>query len=107
MTSNCSPDHDTVVKKFQFISKCQNILQEFHYGHPDTKIKLIQIYCCSLYSSPLWDLYGNECKKLFNQWNVLICTAWDIKRETHRRFIEGISESDHLKKVLCTRSINF
>ena len=81
LTSNCSSDHDTVVKKCQFISKCHNLLHEFHFAHPDTKLKLIQIYCCSMYSSPLWDLHGIECKKLFNQWNVPIRTAWDINRE--------------------------
>ena len=107
LTSNCLSDHDTVIKKCQFISKSHNLLQEFYYSHPDTKIKLIRIYCCSLYSSPLWDLYGKECRKLFNQWNVLIRTAWDIDRETHGRFIEKISETDHLKKVLSTRTINF
>ena len=70
-------------------------------------MKLIQIYCCSLYSSTLWDLYGKECKKLFNQWNVLVRTAWEVKRETHRRFIEPLSEIDHLKKVLSLKTINF
>ena len=97
LTSNCLSDHDTVIKKCQFISKSHNILQEFYYAHPDTKLKLILIYCCNLYSSPLWDLYGKESKKLFNQWNVFVRTAWEIKRETHRRFIEKISKKDHLK----------
>ena len=60
-----------------------------------------------MYSSPLWNLYGTEAKKLFNQWNVLIRTIWDVPRETHRRLIEPLSDNIHLRTVLMTRFVNF
>ena len=60
-----------------------------------------------MYSSPLWDLFGKEAQKLYNQWNVLVRTIWGVSRETHRNLIEPLSSTTHLKNVLLCRFINF
>ena len=75
--------------------------------HPETKMILIQTYCLSFYSSQLWDLYGKEANKLYNQWNVLVRAMWDVPRETHRNLIEPLSETTHIKNILLTRFVSF
>ena len=60
-----------------------------------------------MYSSCLWNLFGLEANKLYNQWNVLIRTLWDVPRETHRRLIEPLSENIHLKTTLMKRFLSF
>ena len=107
LSDNCLPDNDLIKKKYGFIGKCHNIIQEFHYAHPITKQKLINIYCLSMYSSPIWNLFGKEATKLYNQWNVLIRTLWNVPRETHRRLIEPISDTILLKTILMKRFVNF
>ena len=107
LSNNCSTDNDLIAKKCSFISRCHNILQEFHFVHPETKMALIQTYCLSFYSSQLWDLYGKEANKLYNQWNVLVRAMWDVPRETHRNLIEPLSETTHIKNILLARSVSF
>ena len=61
----------------------------------------------SMYSSPLWDLFGKEANKLYNQWNVLVRNIWEVPRETHRNLLETLSETKHLKNILMSRFTQF
>ena len=45
--------------------------------------------------------------KLLNSWNIAIRILFDLPRETHRYFIESISNVPHIKTVLCTRFVQF
>ena len=57
--------------------------------------------------SPLWDLSCPEIKKLENSWNVVIRKTFNLPFNTHKYFIEPVSNMVHLKKMLFTRFISF
>ena len=46
-------------------------------------------------------------KELLNSWNNVIRILFDLPRETHRYFIEPISNVPHIKTVLCPRFVQF
>ena len=57
--------------------------------------------------SPLWDLFCPEVKKLENSWNVTIRKIFNLPFNTHKYFIEPVSNMVHLKKTLFLRFISF
>ena len=107
LQSNGSMSKDVSCKRAKFISKIHSLNQEFHYANTSTVLKLYDIYTCDFYGSNLWDLYSRDVQKLLNSWNIAIRILFDLPRETHRYFIEPISNVPHIKTVLCTRFVQF
>ena len=98
---------DIPIKRAQFINKNNEILQEFHFSHPSIKIKINNIYNSHLSGSCLWDLFCREAEMVENTWNVSVRLMLDVPRETHRYLIEPLSDTEHIKKVLIKRFLNF
>ena len=69
---------DILVKKANYISKNNEILQEFDFAHPDTKFKLNQIYNSHFTGCISWDLFSRECVMVENTWNVSIRAMYDL-----------------------------
>ena len=65
------------------------------------------IYNSHFTGSVLWDLFSKDCKKVENAWNVSIRKMFDIPRQTHRYFIQEISEVPHIKTILVQRYLSF
>ena len=63
---------DIKVKRARYIQKTNEILQEFAYAHPRTKLNLLQIYNSHFYGSPLWNLFGKECVSFEKTYNIAI-----------------------------------
>ena len=61
---------DISVKRAQFISKNNEILQEFNFSHPKTKISINSIYNSHLTGSCLWDLFSAEAVTVYSTWNT-------------------------------------
>ena len=57
--------------------------------------------------SPLWDLFSKEAVMIENSWNTAVRVMFDLPLQTHRSFIEPISETKHLKFVLIERFLGF
>ena len=98
---------DCCIKRAIFISKLHSMNQEFHFVKPDIVMKLYNIYTCTFHGSSLWDLYSDSTMKLYSSWNVCVRILFDLPRETHRYLIEPISESLHVKTMLCSRFVTF
>ena len=45
--------------------------------------------------------------KLYTSWNTAIRILFGLPRQTHRYFIEQISEQIHLKTMLCSQFVSF
>ena len=99
--------HDISIKQAAYIQKNCEIIQEFHFCHPKSKLYINGVYNCHFTGSPLWNLFGMEAQKLERTWNVSIRQMFNLPRETHRYLIEPISESPHVKKVLLCRFLSF
>ena len=65
------------------------------------------IYACSFYGSSLWNVNSREVNRLFTSWNIAVRILFDVPRETHRYLIESISDTLHVKTLICSRFVSF
>ena len=84
---------DLKIKRADYISKNNDILQEFGFSHPKTKILINSIFNSHFSGSSLWDLFSKEAIQLENKWNVLMRLMLDLPRGTHRRLVEWSTSS--------------
>ena len=100
-------ESDILQKRARYIQRNNEILQEFHFANPETKLKLNNIYNMSLYSSPLWDLFSAPVDSLEKTYNRSIRMIFNLPLQTHKYLIEPLSGQAHLRFILYTRFINF
>ena len=98
---------DTKQKRARYIEKNIELIQEFHFAHPKTKIELNRIYNGHFTGSPLWDLFNRETEMICNSWNKSVRLMLGVPLNTHRYFLEPLSGLKHLKVTLITRFLNF
>ena len=98
---------DLLIKRAQYIDKNNELEQEFYFCHPQTKFKVNKIYNSHFTGSPLWNLFSNEAVKLESSWNKSVKIMYDLPYATHRKLIEPISDSQHIKRILIQRFLNF
>ena len=98
---------DLKIKRADYISKNIEILQEFGFSHPRTKIMINSVYNSHLSGSCLWDLFSKEAVQMENSWNVSMRLMLNVPRETHRRFIEPLSQVMHAKILMMKRFLTF
>ena len=98
---------DIKIKRAQFINKNNELNQEFWFSHPSTKITINQIYNFHFTGSPIWDLFCKEAVMLENSWNTAVRLMCNLPLQTHRYFIEPMSEVTHLKFILIERFLGF
>ena len=81
---------DLKQKRAAYISKNNDILQDFWSYHPETSLKMNQIYDTLFTGSPLWDIFSDAIK-LENTWNKSVRLMLDLPLTTHRNLIEPLS----------------
>ena len=72
-----------------------------------TKLRINNIFNSHFYGSALWDLFGIEALRLEKSWNVSQRIMLGIPRNSHRYFIEPLSETKHITFSLLKRYIKF
>ena len=98
---------DIRIKRARFITKNNELNQEFWFSHPSTKVIINLIYNFHFTGSPLWDLFCKEAVMLENTWNTAVRIMYDLPLQTHRCLIEPVSGVQHLKFVLIERFLGF
>jgi endonuclease/exonuclease/phosphatase family metal-dependent hydrolase len=98
---------DIMEKRATYINRNNELLQELYFAHPQTIIKVNNIYNTSFYGSMIWNLFGNEATRLEKTWNVSQRLMLKLDRKTHRFFIEPLSETPHIIFSLYKRFISF
>ena len=88
------------VKSARYIGKNDELLQEFHFTHFETKLGVNQIFNCHFTGAPLWDLFCDNFNKVENTYNVSVRKMLSIPRNSHKYFIEPLSEHKHIQSVL-------
>ena len=88
---------DLMEKRALYINKVNELNEEFYYAPPNTH----------LYGSQLWDLFSTEANRLEKTWNISQRIMLDIPRNTHRFFIEPLTETQHIKFSLLKRFVTF
>ena len=100
-------EEDMKVKNAKYVGKNIELNQEFFFAHPETKLKINQIYNSSYYSSPLWDLFGKGARKIESSFNRSVKIMLGLPYDTHRCLIEPLTDIKHVKKLLITRFLGF
>ena len=98
---------DLMEKRANYINRNNELMQEFHFAHPQTLIKVNNIFNTAFYGSTLWNLFGKEVERLEKTWNVSQRLMLGLHRKTHRFFIEPLSGTKHIIFSLYKRFINF
>ena len=98
---------DVKKKRAEYIAKNNDIIQEFGFSHPRTKILINTIYNSHLSGSCLWDLFSREAEMMENTWNVSMRLMLNLPKETHRRLIEPLSGIPHIKFSMLKRFLAF
>ena len=98
---------DLMEKRALYINRVNELNQEFHYAHPLTKVKINNIFDTHFYGSQLWDLFSVEVIRLEKTWNISQSIMLGIPINTHRFFIEHLTEIQHIKFSLLKRFVNF
>ena len=98
---------DLIIKRAQYIAKNNDLYQEFNFSHPKTRFRTNVIYNSHFTGSPLWDLFGKEAQMLENTWNTSFRIMYELPMNTHRYFVEAVSEETHARTLLYRRFIGF
>ena len=95
------------IKNARYISKNNQINQEFYFAHSCTKMKVNHIYNSHFTGSQCWNLFSEGCSRLEASWNRSIKIVYDLPWPTHRSLMVPISEYTHMKTLLMMRMISF
>ena len=98
---------DLKQKRCRYITKNNDILQEFVSSHPDSLLKVNQIYNTDFTGSPLWKLFCEDSTRMESSWNKSVKLMMDLPLPTHRRLIEPLSGYPHISTVLMKRFLGF
>ena len=98
---------DAMSKRARFIQRSNELLQEFHFAHVDTKVKLNTVYNSHFTGSNCWDLTGRACEMLEATYNRNIKLTYNLPYPTHRNLLPEISKQKPLRIVLAKRFLTF
>ena len=98
---------DTLEKRAQYVSKCNELRQEFHFADPNTLTFLNNTYNSHFYGATLWDLFSSEAERITGTWNTTQRLVFGLPRKTHRYLVEPVSKETHIMKLLWKRFLKF
>ena len=98
---------DMRIKRAKYIDKNNELCQEFYFAHPKSKLQANTIYNMHFTGSPLWDLFCREAEMIENTYNSSVRIMCNLPRETHRFYIEPLTDSKHIKNILIKRFLSF
>ena len=98
---------DLKQKRAGYITRNNDLLQEFNFAHPDSLMRINQIYNTHFTGSPIWDIFSEEAIKLENTWNKSVRLMLGVHFTTHRRLIEPLSGYPHVRKIFIKRFLSF
>ena len=104
---DCLLKQDISEKRATYIDRNNELNQEFFYADSGTKIWLNNVYNCSFYGAPLWNLFSREFEKIEKSWNVSQRLMLSLPRKTHRYFIEPLSGTTHVVTLIKRRFRRF
>ena len=82
----------------QYIGSSNEIINMFEFSSPMQILTSVQTYCCSLYGSLLWDLYGHSAGKLFCSWSTTCKIVYNLPPQCRTYIVENYL-SGHLSSL--------
>ena len=106
MTTSNGMGRDVLGKRAAYISKNNELLQEFHFAHPSTLVN-VNSYNTHFYGSTLCNLFSKEVNNIEKSWNVSQRNIYKLHRKTYKYLIEPITGTRHIIFSLYKRFIKF
>ena len=98
---------DLLQKRAIFFKKFHELKQAYGEYCPELVCEIIRIFGTAFYGSPLWSLNSEEHLKLLRSWNTMVKIVYDLPYETHKRFVESLTDFPHLQSMLHGRYVGF
>ena len=98
---------DAMEKRAAYISRNNEINQEFGFAHPSSKVKINNIFNTSFYGSVLWNLFMKEAERIEKTWNISQRVMLRLNFKAHRYFIKPLGGTKHIILSLYKRLIRF
>ena len=98
---------DTMIKRQHYISRNNELIQEFQFTDPVVRFKMNLIYNSHFSGSPLWDLFSSEIETFYKTLNISVRRMFELPNITHTSLIEPISEEKHMKTMISSRFVSF
>ena len=83
-------DHDTLVKRAQFISRSVEVRNMFSWAAPADLLRILKVYCSAFYGSMLWDLGGEKASQLYKAWDTAVKLIWSCPRWTRTFLLQQV-----------------
>jgi hypothetical protein len=102
-------DHDTKVKRAEFIVKSTEIRETFGFASPVEVLRSVKVFAGDLYGSMLWKLGGDMAKQVYYAWNTCIKLAWQVPHSTHTYFVERLLDCglSHVRTDILARYVKY
>jgi len=106
---NVNRDDGSDIGKTQdmLCGQINNVLCYFGHLYPVLKLKLLKIYCYSLYGSVLWDLDHSKLTSLCCTWRKGLRRTWDLPYRTHCNLLPVLCNCLPMYDELCRRTAAF
>ena len=98
---------DIMQKRAAYINRNNELRQEFYYADATSKITTNSYYNTSFYGSVLWNLFSVESLRLEKSWNISLRKMLHLPYNSHRYFMEPISNTRHILTSLYSRFVKF
>ena len=83
------------------------INRNFKHLSTESKIKLYNSCCLSLYGCEIWNLFGNDLKKAEILWRVWARRICGINERSHNTLIPGLVGTPSLREMVESRELGF
>ena len=71
---------DMKEKRARYIGRNNELLQEFGFAHPRTKVKINTVFNSHFSGQVLWDLFSREAEMIENTWNHSVKIMFNLPR---------------------------
>ena len=87
---DCNMNYDSKCKRARFIDNSTAVREMFKFATPGQVLHAVQVFCCDMYGSMLWDLFGDQAGQFYRCWNTCVKLCWNVPRSTHTYFIDNL-----------------
>ena len=103
LSSDLSDNLDVIAVKQGMYCKANHMLTIFKSCDPNTKTKVTQSFCLSLYGASLWMAYSPEIRSLETAYNNLIKKIWNLSRRCHTAILHRVASVCSIYNMIITR----
>ena len=87
---------DINAKRGDLIGRCNHILNKYKSFTSDVQSHMIETYCTHLYGCETWRYKSKHIRNIFTTWHVALRKAWDLPPMSHRFFLPGLANTEHI-----------